>query len=131
MMTVSVKVRESKIHGTGVYAAQDIRKGSVIWMFTPGLDHVMTDYSVNHAEPRVQKFVMDRGYHSLTKPQWVVCCDEAQFLNFPPEDQAANIELGGEQDGENLLLAARDIANGEELLVPPESDADYPRKINK
>ena len=129
MMTVPVKVRESKIHDTGVFAAEDITKGAVVWMFTPGLDLILSGYTVNHAEPRMQAFVMQRGYISLKKNHWVVCTDEAQFLNFPTKGEKANIELGGVQDGENMLLAARDISAGEELLVPPESDADYHRKM--
>jgi hypothetical protein len=37
--------------------------------------------------------------------------------------------LGGLQDKEYLLLAAVDILAGEELTVPPESDAVYLRKM--
>lgn len=58
-----------------------------------------------------------------------MCGDEAQFLNFPPEGEKANIQLGGVVDGQDVLITARDIKAGEELTVPPESDADYSRKI--
>ena len=33
--------------------------------------------------------------------------------------------------GEHLILAARDIAAGEELLIAPDSDHDYARKMQK
>jgi len=33
------------------------------------------------------------------------------------------------QDKEQMLLAAVDIVAGEELTVPPQSDADYARKM--
>jgi uncharacterized protein len=129
MMTVQVKLGKSDIHGTGIFAAQDIRKGQVVWMLTPGLDRISSEYAVKYAEPRMRDFVMERGYLNSDKRQWVFCVDEAQFWNFPQSGEQANTIMGDEIDGEKIVIAARDIAIGEELTIPPESDGDYSRKM--
>jgi hypothetical protein len=99
-------------------------------MFHPGLDQRMTKFALKFAEPRVREFVLKRGYINPKSPEeYVICIDESQFINFAQPDKPANLCLGGLQDGEHLLLAAVDIAAGEELTVPPESDLDYERKM--
>ena len=130
MLTVPVEIKKSPIHGYGVFAAEDIRRGAVVWMFAPGLDRRVSETVIKFAEPRAKEFILRRGYVNPRQPQEIVLClDEAQFMNFAPVDQPANLVLGDLQDGEHILLAAVDIEQGTELTVPPESDYDYQRKM--
>jgi uncharacterized protein len=129
MMMIPVDVRKSEIHGLGIFAVEPIRKGEVLWAFYPGLDRSVSDYAVEFAEPRKRAFIIERGYLNQKNSHWVICCDESQFWNFPRNGDQANCVLGGEQDGENLIIAGRDIAVGEELTICPESDGDYKRKL--
>lgn len=127
MLTVPVEIRKSEIHGCGVFTVKDLRKGDVVWMF----DHVdqrCTGWAAEKWESRLRAYAEQRGYVN-ERGEVVLCVDEAQFLNFPRVGEAANLCLGGKQDGEYLLLAAVDIPAGSELTVPPESDADYARKM--
>jgi hypothetical protein len=130
-MMIPVEIKKSEIHGLGIFALEPIRKGQVLWQFTPGLDRTTSDYAVRYSEPRVRNFVMERGYLNSAKRQWVVCVDESQWWNFPRNGDQANCVLGGEQDGENLIIADHDIAVGEELTICPESDGDYDRKMTQ
>jgi uncharacterized protein len=129
MMMIPVEIKKSEIHGLGIFAVEPICKGQVLWEFTPGLDRKVSDYAVQFAEPRKRAFIMERGYFNAKNSHWVLCVDESQFWNFPANGLPANCVLGGEQDGENLIIAACDIAAGEELTICPESDADYKRKV--
>jgi hypothetical protein len=130
MLTVPVEIKKSAIHGFGVFALQDIRRDSVVWMYHPGLDRRVTKFQVKFCEGRLKEFILRRGYINPKSPEeYVLCMDEAQFINFAPADQPANLKLGGLQDNEHILLAAVDILIGDELTVPPESDADYLRKM--
>jgi hypothetical protein len=132
MLTVPVEIRKSEIHGYGVFAKTDIRHGTVIWEFTPGLDRVISLFAIQHAQPRVRDYVMERGFINPQEAEDVVICtDEAQFMNFPKPGVLANTELGGVIDGQNLLLASEDIMAGTEITVPPESDLDYARKMRQ
>jgi SET domain-containing protein len=128
MMTIPVEVGRSPIHGQGVFARVWVRAGTVIWQFHPALDQKAPQALLKYAEESVRDFVMERGYLN-PYDDWVVCIDEAQFLNFPNLGELANTKLGGKQDGEFLLLAATDIEPGQEITVPPESDQDYSRKM--
>ena len=130
MIRVKTEVRKSEIHGTGVFATEPIHIEQVVWIFDPSLDRVLSQYAVKYGDPEIMLYIMERGYvNPARQHQWIVCVDEAQFLNFPRKGDDANLKLGGVIEGENVLLAARDIAPGEELTVPPESDADYSRKM--
>ena len=132
MMMIPVEVKKSEIHGQGIFATSSIPEGTVLWAFVPGLYRSTSGYVVKYGDPRVSSYIQERGYLSPEKPNtWIICFDEAQFWNFPRRGEEANCRLGGELDGEKLILADRDIAVGEELTVPPESDADYARKISK
>ena len=127
MLTVPVEVRKSAIHGCGVFAVKDVRRGDVVWMFDH-LDQRWLGYVVEHWEPKLRAYAEQRGYVN-ERGEVIICVDEAQFLNFPRVGEMANLCLGGTQDGESILLAAVDIPAGTELTVPPESDADYARKM--
>lgn len=130
MMRVPVTVGKSTIHGLGIFAVSPIPKGTVLWQYEPGLDRAVSEYSVNYGEKRIYHFIRSRGYINPLRPKvWIVCIDEAQFWNFPKRGEPANTELGGEVDGEFLILAARDIEPNEEITIPPDSDTDYSRKM--
>ena len=130
MMMVQVTVGKSTIHGLGIFAVSPIRKGAVVWQYEPGLDRPISEYSIKYGEKRISDFIRTRGYINPKESKtWILPCDEAQFWNFPKRDEKANTELGGTLDGEHIILAARDIEANEELTIPPESDADYERKI--
>lgn len=131
MMRVPCKVGDSQIHGQGIFATQDIKKGAVIWQFSRIFDRIVMSYVRVQAPKEEQAKFLERCYGNPAYPDDLIMCgDEAQFLNFlvPPEE--ANITLGGVVDGQDVLIAARDIKAGEELTVPPESDADFERKMD-
>ena len=124
-------MRKSDIHGTGVFSTEALHADRVVWTYEPGMDRAISDYAVRYSDPEVKRYIQERGYINPARPSlWILCCDEAQFMNFPKDGQTANLRLGGLIDGEHVLLAARGIDAGEELTVPPESDADYERKMN-
>jgi SET domain-containing protein len=131
LMVRPVDMKPSEIHGTGIFAKAHIRKNRVIWQFESAVDRAIPPLAVKHADPYIAEFIRERGYLSTQKPQWILCCDEAAFWNFPRKGEEANTKLGDVLNGEHLILAARDIEAGEELTIPPESDADYDRKMQQ
>ena len=132
MMCVPCKVGDSKIHGQGVFAKYDIKKGEPIWRFSRIFDRIVMAYVRIQASKAEQSKFKERCYVNPNYPDdWILPGDEGQFLNFPIPPEEANIELGGVIDGQDVLIAARDIKAGEELTVPPGSDADYQRKMSE
>lgn len=114
MFQVRVTVGPSSIHGLGVFAAESIAKGTVVWQFTPGLD-LDADVSLLHAQPPLlRERLLHYGYVDKNLNRYVLCCDDARFLNH---SSSPNLETDYTSDAHGIDRAAKDIAPGEELTV--------------
>jgi SET domain-containing protein len=130
MMRVRCKVGDSPIHNQGLFAAQTIPRGTVVWSFSTLFDRGINEHVYSHAAKPEQVKLLTRGFRNPHAPNVLVCCgDEAQFMNFPLPEHEPNVVVSGAIDGYDVLVAARDIDIGEELLVSPESDYDYLTKV--
>lgn len=130
MMKVPVEIKRSKIHGYGVFALGEIKKGEVVWSYGRLFDHVIPQHVLVRAPKAEQQKLLVRGYRNPHgTEETVMCGDEAQFMNFPPVGGEPNVIVSGVIDGFDILVAAHDIPIGEELLVEPVSDLDYTIKI--
>jgi hypothetical protein len=102
----------------------------VVWSFSTLFDRGINEHVYSHASKPEQVKLFSRGFRNPHSPNVLVCCgDEAQFLNFPLPEHEPNVIVSGAVDGYDVLVAARDIDIGEELLVAPESDYDYVTKV--
>lgn len=122
MLTVDTYIDESPVHGRGIYAAEPIGKGELVWRFG-GADYRITRETASLND-------LHYGYVNPDKPDFVVKCgDEARFWNFGMPGarncHASTHKTGGEYD----IVASRDIRRGEELLICLNSDADAARKL--
>jgi hypothetical protein len=130
MMRVRCKVGDSPVHNQGLFAAQAIPAGTVVWSFSTIFDKSINEHVYSHASKPEQVKLFQRGFRNPHAPNvLVLCSDEAQFLNFPRIGEEPNVIVSGAVDGYDILIAARDIDIGEELLVSPESDYDYLVKV--
>lgn len=130
MMKVPVEIARSKTHGYGVFALTEIKKGEVVWSFSRIFDHVIPQYVAVRADKKEQHKLLVRGFRNPHSTEEIVMCgDEAQFMNFPPMSHDPNVIVSGNIDGFDILIAAVDIAPGDELLVEPASDLDYTVKM--
>jgi SET domain-containing protein len=130
MMRVRCKVGDSPVHNQGLFAAQTIAAGTVVWSFSTVFDRGINEHVYSHASKPEQQKLFQRGFRNPHAPNVLCLCgDEAQFLNFPLPEHEPNVVVSGAIDGYDILIAARDIDIGEELLVAPESDYDYLTKV--
>ncbi len=113
MLKVKTFLDVSAIHGIGIFADENIVKGSVIWEFNPYVDLVYTpeQWSTLAANISIQSFAALRRYSYKEKGNYYVCFDNAQFMNHCAVD--FNVENHHEA---NQMLARHDIKKGEELL---------------
>lgn len=122
------RIGPSNVHGLGLFSAVGLEAGAILWRFEPGLEArcLLTDLTAKERS-RLLHF----GYVNPHNPDWLVICgDEARYWNFPPAGEPANACLGSLlHAGEPVVVAARAIAAGEELLIEAASDADYHRKM--
>lgn len=122
------RIATSAIHGQGVFSLAAQEHGSLLWYFEPDVDRFMR---LEGQSERQRQHLLHYGYTNPRRPDWVIVCgDAARFWNFPPLGEPANAVLSPRTvHGEHLVIAARRIDCGEELLIEPASDADYARKL--
>ncbi len=126
MLHIQTYLKSSTIHGIGLFAAEDIKEGQLVWRMSP-IDVKISNYILGELPILHQESIAKYGFINPDNPNvTILCSDDAKFLNFggPP-----NLKLGEPFEGEYDLLAAHDIKRGEEITVGPETDADYARKL--
>lgn len=114
MLLVRVKLGPSAIHGIGVFADQAIPKGTPVWRFTAGFDLELDPADVEVQPPVFREQLLHYGYVDRRLARYVLCCDDARFLNHSP---VPNLVQDLSVDRHGIDVAVRDIAQGEELTV--------------
>ena len=120
MLLIPTLVKPSAVHGKGVFCIEDVKKGTVVWHFNKLMD---VKLPLCHITASCLHFCYINPDHPETA---VLCLDNARFWNFGGNCGPNGSKTGGEYD----ILALRDIAAGEELLILPESDLDAKRKLS-
>jgi len=124
MLLIPFEVRLSQIHGLGVFATAPIGKGTVVWRFDPGIDQRHPVAWLEQQPEHVRRFVDTHCVLSLDARHILVLGDHTVFVNH---SLAPNMEPDDDHpvNGEGVVVAARDIAAGEELTINyAEIDAD-------
>jgi hypothetical protein len=110
MLMVDTELRESAIHGIGVFLTEPVRAGQLIWRFDSRIDRVFSDAEVREMPPRLQRFL--RTYSTLhgDLKLWVLCGDNGRHFNHSdrPNTRSLGIAFGDD-------VAAEDLEVGTEL----------------
>lgn len=108
MLLVRTFVAASPIHGIGLYAAEPIRRGTLVWRFEPGLDQIIPPDVVQRSPDCAREYLLRYGYFSPQVPGGLVLpFDNTKFMNHSGDPNTDNTT--------ELTYARRDIAAGEEL----------------
>ncbi len=122
MLLVKTYLAESGIHGIGLFAAQRIRKGTVVWRLDPTLDLELTEAQIEALAPHARDQIRKYTYLDLVRGSYVLCGDDARFFNHSDEPNCHDFPAA---DG-GTTVAARDIDEGEELTSDYSSfDAEH------
>lgn len=114
MMTVRSYVAPSGIEGVGVFAAEPVAKGTVLWRYLPPLDQAWSPEEIAGL-PEVQRdFLARYAYWDVQVGAYVLCGDHGRFMNHADDPNAVGHYPEG-PDRPGVDIAARDIAAGEEI----------------
>jgi hypothetical protein len=109
MMTVRCYLAPSSIEGLGVFAAEPVKKGDVVWQFDPLLDQMIPEEVLAAQPPHVREFLDRYGYPHHELPGILVLdADEGRFMNHA---DTPNLDFSTPDIG----IATRDLSPGEEF----------------
>jgi SET domain-containing protein len=115
--TVRIEVRESGVHGHGVYAMQSIAKGTRIIEYTG--QRVSWEGAPNDEDdPHTFNFGLDNG--EVINPE--IGGNDARWINHGCDPNCEAIE----EDDRIFICAIRDIQAGEELFYDYALEIDEP-----
>lgn len=103
MLLVKTRVDKSPIHGVGLFAAQDIPKGTRIWEFNKFVDLAIAPKDLESLTGPARETVERLSYYCDEQEAYILSADGAQYMNHSEDP---NIDDD---------IALRDIAEGEEL----------------
>lgn len=110
MMMVETELRESPIHGIGVFVTERVRAGQIIWRFDSRIDRVFSDDELREMPEHLQRFL--RTYSTLHGDLglWVLCGDNGRHFNHSdtPNSRSLGIAFGDD-------VAVEDLEPGIEL----------------
>jgi hypothetical protein len=115
MLIVKTYIAPSKIHGLGVFAAEPLTRGTLIWVFDPVIDQEITQNQLAMLPEAVRNIAISRSFVGECG-RTILSRDNGVFLNHSDHP---NLSSGA--DGS---IAVRNISTGEELtedyrLLPP------------
>lgn len=127
MIHVRYQLKESGLHGIGLFADQALKKGDLVYTASPLLDLNITQEQFDSLEKREQEELLWWGFFDEPSQKWHVDFDVSKFINH---SFSSSVTQSKEHD-EAYLIAARDIADGEELTqnyLEFESESDLERR---
>ena len=130
MIHIQYKIKESKIHGIGLFTDQNIKKGDLIYSPSPLLDVDINQKQFEKLNLSEQKEVMYYGYFHKKTKKWHVAFDMIRVLNHSKEN--SNVT----QDKDMIMTAKEDINSEEELFqdyeeIYPIDGKHFSRIINQ
>jgi uncharacterized protein len=114
VLLIPVRVRASPIHGLGAFAVAPIARGTPVWRFTPGFDLDIDPVALERQPGHFRKVLLHYGYLDPRLRRYILCCDDARFINHSAEP---NLAPDYSADRYGVDVAARDVAAGEELTI--------------
>ena len=108
MFLIRTRIGPSRIHGVGVFAADPVPAGAVVWRFEPAFDRVVTAEELARSPPAFRAYLDAYAYPSQDLGgAMLLCCDHAKFLNHSDRPNT--------EERPFISVAARLIAEGEEI----------------
>ena len=111
MIHIKYKLDVSPLHGVGMFAAQDIAKGALIYTPSPLLDVNITQEQFDSLDEKEKRELRWWGFWDEPSKRWHVDFDVTHFVNHS-EHGTITQDLAYT---DAHLIAARDIRASEEL----------------
>ncbi len=111
MLLVKTYLDRSAIHGIGLFAAERIPAGTVIWRRSPDIDLLLEPAQLDRLHPAAREQIEKYTYLDRLLGKLVLCGDDARFFNHAADPNCHDFP---DANG-GTTVAARDIEPGDEL----------------
>jgi len=129
VILVRTRVGPSAIHGSGLFAAEFIPRGTPVWRFLPGFDHDFSPEQFAALPPLARDHTRWFCFVSRETGHVILSGDHACFINHADD---ANTGAPANAMPPVTTVARRDIVAGEEITCNYwEYDADTPWKLGR
>jgi len=123
MLLVKTKIKESKIHGIGLFADQFINKGTEIWKFVPKFGLKFTKEEILNFPDFIQIYLSKYAWKSKKSGLYCFATDDGKFINH--SDNPNVLSEYRENEEEIVTIALNDIKIGEEIFDNYNSFEDF------
>lgn len=127
MIHIKYKLDRSNKHGIGLFADENLKKGTLIYTASPLLDVNITNEQFNTLSDREKEEFQWWGFFDEPSQRWHVDFDVSKFINHSKEGTVTQ----DKNHAEAYLVTLRDVEKGEELTqnyLEFESEADLKRR---
>jgi hypothetical protein len=112
VLLVPTSIRQSQIHGLGLFAEKDIPAGTIIWRFEPLVDRLISESELDRLPQHVAAYVEIYSEFFPDLGVLVLSGDNDRYTNHSDDP---NTEVVLPNGPEALVRAIRDIPAGEEI----------------
>lgn len=124
MLKIKTYLDKSPIAGIGLFADQDIEKGTLVWDFVENFDLIFTEEEINNLDEIAFKSFKNYCYFDNDLNKYIMCFDDARVFNH-----SNNYNVDSPKG--HKCFANRFIKKGEELTCNyNEFDGDTSYKLN-
>src|SRR3990167_6382956 len=112
--TIKVKIGPSKVHGVGIIAIMDIKKGQKLYCFPEFYKKGLTWFTLTYANlnklwPEVRELILDRWPSIINGSHFLSPNETAWMITFMNHSNEPNYDVGSD-------TATKDIKKGEEVF---------------
>jgi hypothetical protein len=122
MMMVETELRISPIHGIGVFLAEPVREGQLIWRFDSRIDRVFSNAELAEMPAALQSFMHTYSTFHEDLQLWVLCGDNGRHFNHSEQPTTRSLGIAFGDD-----VAAFDLPAGAELTSDYRTICDMMR----
>lgn len=94
MLRVVAELKLSSIDGLGLFAAEDIPEGTVVWRLDAGVDVEVSAETLAGLPSAARAQVEHYGYWDEGRQVMVLCSDDARFFNHASPANCADCPVG-------------------------------------
>lgn len=122
MLLVKTVVKSSPIAGVGLFADHDIKKGDIVWQYTPETCATFTQDqfqvlvdSFHKTERQLIQYYLTYTYFQSFMSSMILCLDNGRFVNHSDQPNLAGSSFMPSDKAWQYSIAQCDIKKGEEL----------------